>query len=289
MLVRHNHGIDSIPTPYTIKECLMSNTGNLLLDSLRSPSVVESIMSFARKVEIPSNHRFWSHGVMPARLVFLTSGVAPTTSQMKDGKTPEVGLIGRDGLIGFQTLFGRVPITTRQFMLGPGKGLEVPREHLVTLFINSLEFRSRILEFAAVQSDINAQLMGCNAVHQIDCRLARWLSMVSTQREKGIVHATQEAISALLGVRRSSVCLACSALEKRNIIRTKRGVITILNGEALAARSCECGQVYRELQQSLYQSNDFVEDELSDESSQVPGLSMVPPSQRSPIANEART
>jgi Mn-dependent DtxR family transcriptional regulator len=60
------------------------------------------------------------------------------------------------------------------------------------------------------------------------------------------VHLTQEFMSEMLGVRRTSVTEVAQKLQEAGFINYSRGVINILDLDALKARSCECFETLRE-------------------------------------------
>jgi CRP-like cAMP-binding protein len=85
-----------------------------------------------------------------------------------------------------------------------------------------------------------SQTAACNAAHQLDERLARWLLMTHDRADGDQLPLTHEYLSIMLAVRRSGVTTAAGALQKAGIIRYASGHITILNREALEMSSCEC-------------------------------------------------
>jgi CRP-like cAMP-binding protein len=85
-----------------------------------------------------------------------------------------------------------------------------------------------------------SQTAACNATHQLDERLARWLLMSHDRTDGDQLPLTHEYLSIMLAVRRSGVTIAAGTLQKAGIIRYASGDITILNREALEMSSCEC-------------------------------------------------
>jgi Mn-dependent DtxR family transcriptional regulator len=56
---------------------------------------------------------------------------------------------------------------------------------------------------------------------------------------------TQEFLSIMLGVRRTSVSLVASTIQKAGYIKYTRGKITIFDREGLEATSCECYKIIK--------------------------------------------
>jgi Crp-like helix-turn-helix domain len=56
---------------------------------------------------------------------------------------------------------------------------------------------------------------------------------------------TQEFLGQMLGIRRASVTVAAGMLQKAGFITYARGVIKVLDREALESASCECYGIVR--------------------------------------------
>ena len=102
--------------------------------------------------------------------------------------------------------------------------------------IRSLAFRSNEALIGQTQ-----QTAACNALHQIEARLARWL-LQSQDRSpaNGVVPLTQEFLSEMLAVRRTSVSAIAHVLQEEGLIQYRRGAIVIVDREGLKKKSCEC-------------------------------------------------
>jgi CRP-like cAMP-binding protein len=90
------------------------------------------------------------------------------------------------------------------------------------------------------------QSAACHALHSVEARLCRWLLQSQDTTEVDLVPLTQEFLSHMLGVRRTSVSLCAHALQSAGLIRYARGKIKIVNREGLKESACECYEVIRE-------------------------------------------
>ena len=83
------------------------------------------------------------------------------------------------------------------------------------------------------------QSAACNAVHTVEQRVCRWMLRMNDLIGMNVA-VTQELLSQMIGVRRTSVTLAASLLQHAGVIRYRRGHIQIVDIERLKQSSCEC-------------------------------------------------
>jgi CRP-like cAMP-binding protein len=183
----------------------------------------------------------------PIRYVyFLDQGVASMLALLEGGGSVEVGMIGRDGMVGIHVLLGVETVTQDCVVQIPGAGwrMEVAafREAASESRPLSTALHRYIMAFLLQVS----QTAACNASHQLDERLARWLLMTHDRTDGDQLPLTHDYLSLMLAVRRSGVTIAAGVLQKAGIIRYASGHITILNREALELSSCECYRTVKE-------------------------------------------
>ena len=147
---------------------------NLLLASL-SAEGRELIYSQCVPVTLSLRSVLYTARHVPADGYFLTSGMASIVGSTSDGETAEVGIVGREGLVGAMHLLGPAMAPTECFMQLAGSALKIPFPKLQQLFKSSEEIRGRILEFVQEQTLSLSQLATCNRLHNAEERLARWL------------------------------------------------------------------------------------------------------------------
>jgi CRP-like cAMP-binding protein len=100
--------------------------------------------------------------------------------------------------------------------------------------------RSVMLRYAHAFFNQVAQSAACNHFHSIDQRCCRWLLMTHDRMQSDEFLLTQEFLAMMLGVQRTGVTVAASALQRAGLIRYSRGNVTIIDRRALLRRSCEC-------------------------------------------------
>jgi CRP-like cAMP-binding protein len=90
------------------------------------------------------------------------------------------------------------------------------------------------------------QSVACNALHNVEARLCRWLLMTQDRVGASRLPLTQEFLSFMLGVQRTTVTGVARSLQAAGLIRYTRGKIDILDRAGLKAGACECYQALRE-------------------------------------------
>lgn len=187
-------------------------------------------------------------GHMVPDILFVEQGIVSLTVAINGNGDAEVGLIGREGVVGGWALLRPTAVLRQKaFVQVGGNGFRVPTsivlgllEHLPTLRAGCFGFLDRL----AAQT---AQVAGCNLHHTLLERMARWLLMTRDRVDSDDLPITHEFLAVMLGVRRNGVSLAASTLQAAGLIRQLRGRIIILNHEGLIAAACSCYQIIKEL------------------------------------------
>jgi CRP-like cAMP-binding protein len=159
----------------------------------------------------------------------------------------EVGMVGREGMIGIPLALGAGVSPVRALVQGAGPALKM----------SAARFRNELKASAPLQRELNryvnvmmaqiSQTAGCNRFHVVEARLARWLLMTRDRMRSAQFRMTHEFLSHMLGVRRVGVTEAACALERQKLIEYSRGNITILDQLGLEAACCSCYQVVRDM------------------------------------------
>lgn len=152
----------------------------------------------------------------------------------------EVGMVGREGMLGAQLMLGVNTTPLHALVQGPGS----------TCRIEAALFRRELASGKALQRIMNrylyvlmAQLAtsaACTRFHSVGPRLGRWLLMSQDRAHSDSFHLTHEFLAYILGVRRVGITRAASDLQRRGLIQYHRGEITVLDRAGLEAASCGC-------------------------------------------------
>ena len=89
----------------TQRSFMPSQHANLFLNALSSISR-DSLLRHCVEVDLPLKKSLYEPDNVPRYAYFITSGIASVVTSMEDGATAEVGLIGREGVVGSFHLLG---------------------------------------------------------------------------------------------------------------------------------------------------------------------------------------
>jgi Mn-dependent DtxR family transcriptional regulator len=87
---------------------------------------------------------------------------------------------------------------------------------------------------------MTSQTALCNRLHDVNTRLARWLSLVYDRIQRAEFPMRQEFIAMMLGVHRPAVTIAANTLQNAGLLSYRRGLITIRDAVGLRESACEC-------------------------------------------------
>ncbi len=176
---------------------------------------------------------------------FLKSGMVSLLSTTQDGRSVEVAMLGNEGLVGVPIIFGVSRAPYRSMVQLQGNAMRIKAEALHGEFKRGGQLKDLLLYYAHTLVTQIAQSAACNRFHTVEQRLCRWLLVSRDCVQIDTLHLTQEFISHMLGVPRTSVTAIAGILQKEGVIRHSRGKLTILNRQYLEASSCECYRLVR--------------------------------------------
>lgn len=224
---------------------------NRLLDAL---SVEERtpLLSQLERVAIPARATLFNAERIPRYMYLLTSGVASIVSEMNAGQAVEVSMVGREGIPGSCRLLGSGMGHSRCVMLEAGTGLRMEFRKFEQAFQMSPGLHKLVLQHVQHEAFMMEQLSACNRVHETEARLSRWLLMASDRVGDVLLNPTQESMSKTLGTRRTTITQVASGMQRRGLIRYRRGRMQILDRDGLRESACECYPVTQRALQTLY-------------------------------------
>ena len=185
----------------------------------------------------------------PIRHVYFPSDCLVSLLTLAGGHLAlEVGMVGREGMLGIPVALGINDSPVRALVQGTGTALRMTSARFRKEFRDCPPLQRALYRYIHVLMAQVTQTAACNRFHVVKARLARWLLMTRDRVRANRFRLTQEFLAHMLGVRRVGVTRAAGALQERNLIRYSRGEINILDDKGLEAAACRCYQVVKDVQ-----------------------------------------
>jgi CRP-like cAMP-binding protein len=181
---------------------------------------------------------------------FCNSGMFSVLNVMPDGKSVEVGLIGKEGFSGTPLVAGFRTSHTRTVVQADATAFRMDADALRAVLPKCPKLERQLNRYAQLLAVQVTQIAACNRLHEVNERLARWLLMTQDRVGSESLPLTQEFLAQMLGTRRSSVTVSAGALQQAGLISYTRGHVTILDRHSLEQASCDCyGLLQRQVQE----------------------------------------
>jgi CRP-like cAMP-binding protein len=171
---------------------------------------------------------------------FVNTGMVSILSILNDGRAVDIGLVGKEGFVGMPLIAGFRSSLSRAIAQVEGTAFSIAAEALPAILNRAPQLQLALLRYSLVLELQMRQAAACNRLHEVHERLARWLLMAQDRLKNNSIPLTQEFLAQMLGIRRPSVSLAASVLQRAGVIRYARGTVTILNRPRLEQAACEC-------------------------------------------------
>jgi CRP-like cAMP-binding protein len=171
---------------------------------------------------------------------FCNSGMFSILNIMPNGKSVEVGLIGKEGFLGLPLIAGFHTSHTRTVVQGEATAFRVDATALRVVLKECPTLNHQLQRYSQILGAQATQIATCNRLHEVKERLARWLLMAQDRIGSETLPLTHESLAQMLGSRRSSVSISASTFQKGRLIVYRRGHLTILNRRRLEEAACDC-------------------------------------------------
>lgn len=204
-----------------------------------------------KSVELAFSEVLREPGARIRHVYFPSEGFISDIAVAGDYATLEVGLTGHEGMCGIAVALGVNVSAQRALVQGAGWALRVGAAAFRREMKRSPALRRILDRYAFVLMTQLAQNALCINSHRIEQRLARWLLMSQDRACMDAFHVTHAFLANMLGIRREGVTDAAGKLQKKNLIRYKRGWVEVMNRSGLEAAACSCYRLDRDTWQRL--------------------------------------
>ena len=222
----------------------MNNPKNNRILSALPKTEYERLIKLLEPVDLALNEILLEADQKSELLYFPTQGIVSLISVLDDGATTEIGLIGKEGMVGTLQFLGDGTLNSRTVVQVEGTAMRIESEVLQVEFDRSKFWQELLLGYALKLFNQVSQGAACNNHHTVKQRTARWLLMLDDRSENRL-SMTHQLLSQMLGVRRTGVSEVANDFKQQGIINYQRGLITILDRQELEAVACQCYQLVR--------------------------------------------
>lgn len=188
----------------------------------------------------------YNAGEIVRHAYFPMGGMICLLSTIEDGRTIEVGMIGNEGMSGIPIILKTRTAPYQIMVQIAANAVRIRGDKLSEEFCRGKHLQDMLLRYTHTILSQIAQSAACNRFHTVEERLCRWLLVSHDRVQKDTIHLTQEFLSHMLGVPRTSVTMIAVALQDKGFIKYSRGKISIADRQRLERASCECYKLVRE-------------------------------------------
>ena len=217
--------------------------GNRLLASLPA-AAINALLPSCDNVVLEPGMVLQTAAEPISHVYFPRNGLISVLATLSSGDEINLAAVGRDGAVGITAGLGSDIAPSNAVVRIAGDATRVDLPSLRRVADASEMFRSLIARYVEAFLVEVQQNAACNALHEVEQRLCRWLLQTMDRAGEDIA-LTHEFLSYILGVRRQTVSVVAGRLQSAGIIRYHWGHIEILNRLQLEANTCECYGVIR--------------------------------------------
>lgn len=200
----------------------------------------ERLLAACRTVELRFGEVLCLPGDRTRQVWFPLEGFISLMTVIDGEPGLEVGMVGREGMLGVQHVLGVATAPLRAVVQGAGTARRMASVDLRRELLRSAALRRHLGSYIHVLMGELAASAACLRFHLIAPRLARWLLMSHDRAHADRFHVTHEFLAYMLGVRRVGITMAAGTLHRSGLIEYRRGEVTVLDRAGLEQAACSC-------------------------------------------------
>jgi CRP-like cAMP-binding protein len=197
-------------------------------------------LAACEKVELVLSDVLFIPGEATGHIYFPVAGFISLVAVIEGSPGLEVGMVGREGMLGAQAVLGVDIAPLRAVVQGAGAAWRVTTEQFQSQLVASPSLKRVLDRYVSVLMTQLTTSAACLRFHEVGPRLARWLLMSQDRAQSDNFQMTHEFLAYMLGVRRESVTTAAGVLQHGGLIEYARGDLTVLNRAGLESAACGC-------------------------------------------------
>lgn len=200
----------------------------------------QRLIAAGETVELVLSEVLCEAGAPTTHAYFPRAGFLSLVTRTEQHPGLEVGMVGREGVLGVQLVLGVGTAPLRALVQGPGSALRVEAAAFREQLAASSALRTLLEHYLYVRLLQMATASTCLRFHLIGPRLARWLLMSQDRAHADHFRVTHEFLAYMLGVRRVGITVAAGQLQREGLIAYHRGQLNVLDRAGLEAAACSC-------------------------------------------------
>ena len=225
-------------------------TDNLVLASLPEKEL-KRLMDRLKLTELSDEEILWESEENGEYLYFPVSALISLTYESDNGNSVSIATIGRHGVVGAGIVMSSIRSPDKATVIRGGEVFRLKASSVKKELAECGDLHALLSAFTQSLMVKISQNAICNRLHRIEQQLCRWLLEWRDELKTCDVEMTHEQIAQILGVRRESISLAASELQKQKFISAGRRKIRLNDLDGLERSACECYSVIKEQISSL--------------------------------------
>jgi CRP-like cAMP-binding protein len=244
-MFQHTQPSREVPVNFAATPEVADKNGNRLLAALPDADFAR-LAPMLEPVQVEVGEVLCEPGG-PIRHIYFPHDCLVSLLGVAEGRmTLEVGLVGREGMLGATVALGHEVAQVRAVVQRAGRASRMDSSQFRTEFARNPSLQRVLYRYTDTLLAQAVQIAVCSRFHVLEARLARSLLITRDRLQSDKFHLTHEFLAHALGVRRVGVTKAASALQQQGLIIYSRGNIEILDLAGLAAASCKCYEIVKE-------------------------------------------
>lgn len=200
----------------------------------------ERLLAISEPVQLELSEVLYERDTLVRHVYFPVDGFVSLLTHVDEHPSLEVGMVGREGMLGVSLALGVPSTPLRAIVQGGGAAWRIAAGPYLHELARSPALQKNLGRYVHVLMAQLATSAACLRFHQIEPRLARWLLMTQDRAHADRFHVTHDFLAYMLGVRRVGVTMAAGVLQERGLIAYHRGELVVLDRAGLEANACSC-------------------------------------------------
>ncbi|MDM0033437.1 Crp/Fnr family transcriptional regulator [Variovorax sp. J22P271] len=198
------------------------------------------LLDVCEPIQLVLGDRIHEPGAETRHVYFPVDGFISLVARIDEHPGLEVGMVGREGMLGSNLALGVAIAPLRAVVQGAGAAWRIAALDFQRELARNQPLQRVLARYIQVSMSQLATSAACLRFHQIGPRLARWLLMSHDRAHADSFHVTHEFLAYMLGVRRVGITEAAGSLQRGGLIEYNRGTLNVLDRPGLEATACAC-------------------------------------------------